>query len=347
MQRTAFRYLIIGAVLCGWLCEAAGQAPAPAAEPLDTVQAEQEAVPAPAQRPADSSRTALLSPEENLWTPHLDDGTRWLIKSDIKKPRLYAIAGTFVAGDVIGVIQLTKNWYSTSTTRFHFHEFDRDWRQHEQMDKLGHLFVTHLLSHTTSQAFRWSGVSAVKSIWLGALTGYVAQLQIEMADGFFANWGFSYLDLAANTVGAGYAVLRQRHPETFGGVRLKISYQPSPARKQGLYPAYSDSILDDYDGMTFWVAANVHDVLPAAWQAGYPKWLAPFGVAVGHGVQDSGQRVFHGTRELYIGLDFDITKLPTGDSRVLKITKDILNFIRLPLPAIRIAPDVEYYGLYF
>jgi len=92
---------------------------------------------------------------------------------------------------------------------------------------------------------------------------------------------------------------------------------------------------------------NIYDVLPANWQRSYPGWLAPWGISIGHGVQDIAQNVFNGKREIIIGLDFDLTKIPTGDSNLLKFIKDELNMVRLPLPAVCLYPTTFWFGFYF
>ena len=54
-----------------------------------------------------------------------------------------------------------------------------------------------------------AGFSGESSVWFGALTGWIWMLEIEISDGLFADWGFSWLDLSANTLGAGFFVLQQ------------------------------------------------------------------------------------------------------------------------------------------
>ncbi|NIR68097.1 MAG: DUF2279 domain-containing protein, partial [Aliifodinibius sp.] len=203
------------------------------------------------------------------------------------------------------------------------------------------------MSYLASKAYRWTGLSAKKSIFWGSMTGFLWMLQIEITDGFFKAWGFSYLDFTANIIGVTYSALQQMHPNTLKGIRFKFSFWPSEAYKNKEYSTVSQSILDDYEGFTWWLAFNFYDLMPQKWKQSYPGWLSPFGLAIGHGVEDIAQSVFRGKRELFIGLDFDITKIPTGDSNFLKFLKDELNFVRLPLPAVRLTPSGIWYGFYF
>ncbi len=215
------------------------------------------------------------------------------------------------------------------------------------MDKYGHIFDGYFGSHFASKAYRWSGMSARKSIYYGTLTGWLVFLQIELADAYFEAWGFSAGDLLGNTIGAGFAALQQLHPRPLQGVRLKISYLPSEAHRQGLYSSVSSSKLDDYEGRTHWISFTIYDFLPEKWQADYPKWLAPLAISVGQSVKGIARNLWGGEREVFIGLDIDLNKIPTGRSSFLKILKDELNFIRLPLPAVKITPRTTWYGFYF
>jgi len=283
-----------------------------------------------------------------LHTPSIDDGTIWRVNSDLKPFRLSAVFGAIIIADAIGFKKLSDTWYKTETTSFHFHHGPRDIREYKQMDKIGHVLDSYYISHLTSKIYRWAGVSAKKSILFGSLTGFLWMLQIEISDGFFEAWGFSYYDFTANIIGSGYSALQQFHPYPFKGIRFKVSLWPSQAYRRGLYSDVSNSIVDDYEGFTWWLAFNIHDIVPLGWQKSYPSWLSPWGFAVGHSIQNLGiEGVFGGQREVFIGLDFDLTKVYKGDSYLLKFLLDEFNFIRLPLPAIRLTPSGVWYGFYF
>ncbi|GAB4376724.1 MAG: DUF2279 domain-containing protein [Calditrichia bacterium] len=295
-----------------------------------------------------AAKSVMVSPTPDLYEPSLDDGTNWTHTSNVKKSRLMVLVGGFLIGDAIGFKKIAELQYNTQTSSFHFHHWDRDIRVFRQMDKIGHVVESYYMSHFAAKIYRWSGFSARKSVWYGALTGLLWMTQIEVTDGFFANWGFSYLDYTANLLGCGYAVLQQFHPETLKGIRFKVSFWPSDSYLNGKYHMVSNSILDDYEGFTWWLAFNFHDLMPARWREGYPRWLSPFGLAIGYSIDKLAEEGnFGGDREVFIGLDFDITKIPTGRSKLLKFIKDELNFIRLPLPAVRLTPSTIWYGFMF
>lgn len=292
--------------------------------------------------PSADTSMALESAE-----PSISDGTTWRAESDIRRGRMVAVVGGIVAADVIGVYKLARSWYDAPRSGFHLHDMDRDLREYKQQDKFGHAFSAYYLGLLSSQAYRWAGLSSQSSIWLGGTTSFIGLLQVEIVDGFYQNWGFSVLDLGMNALGSGLAVAQQLDPHTFGGLRFKMSYWPSQAYRDGLYPSYSDTIVDDYEGRIFWLAVNAHGVLPTSWRDDLPGWLKPWGVAVGNGASGIANDVFGGERHVYLALDLDLAKIPVGNSRILQFLRSQANFIHMPLPGVRFSSDGPTLGFFF
>lgn len=292
-------------------------------------------------QPADSS----YHPDQ--YFPYLDDGTPWRHTSDVKWGRLSVIVAGFVVSDAIGFQKLSTFWYKTERTTFHFHEVKRDIREYKQMDKIAHFIDSYYFSRLASKIYRWGGLSVPKSVLWGSITGSVWMLQIEIVDGFFKRWGFSQLDFMMNIMGSSYSALQQLYPEQLKGIRFKVSYYPSEAYLKKQTSEVSQTIADDYEGYTFWLALNFYDLFPRNWKQSYPGWLAPWGIAVGYGAQNIANDVFNGQREIYFGLDIDLNKIPTGQNNFVKFMKDEFNMLRLPLPAVRISPTTIWFGFYF
>jgi hypothetical protein len=278
----------------------------------------------------------------------LQDGTTWNFDSDLNLTRLFPMLGLIAAVDIAGYYRLKDLQYHWPTTKFHTTDFELDLRIYQQMDKYGHFLHAYFASDLTSKMYRWAGVSGENSIWLGALTGWLWIIQIEIADGFFEVWGFSWNDLIANTVGSGFSALQQLYPAELGGIQPKLSYSTSEALKERKYINGAKSMIDDYEGITWWLGVNVYHYLPAKVQQNYPDWLKPFGFAIGQSAKGIANNPHAGERELLIGLDFDLRKVQYGDeSGLIRFLKSELNFIRLPLPAVKITPHGVWYGLYF
>ena len=276
------------------------------------------------------------------------DGTYWREESAINKLRLFTTFGAIAAVDLIAFTYASNVWYKEETTGFHTIDFNTDMRKGLYMDKIGHLIGAYFASDLTSKLYRWSGMSGNSSVWYGALTGWLWMLQIEMSDGFMADWGYSWGDFLANTIGAGYFVLQQFNYELLGGIHPKFSWHKSDAWKNGEYVNPPQSIIQDYEGMTFWLTFNFHHYFTEKWKEDYPKWLAPLGIAIGYSAKGISKNLLRGRKEFFIGMDIDLRKVPfLDDWGLFRFLKSELNFIRLPLPAIRISQGSVWYGLYF
>jgi Predicted periplasmic lipoprotein (DUF2279) len=284
----------------------------------------------------------------NVTSFQMIDGTYWRDKSELNYGKLFTSFGAIAAADLIAYQYASEVWYKDETTGFHTLDFNKDMKKWQYMDKMGHFTTSFFVSDLTSKLYRWSGISGTSSVWYGALTGWLWMLQIEISDGFMKNWGFSWGDLLANTIGSGYFVLQQFNYELLGGITPKFSYKVSTAKKNGDYVIPPESFIQDYEGMTFWLTVNIHHYIPEKWKEGYPEWLAPLGIAFGYSAKDLAGNLWTGKKEFFIGMDIDIRKIPILDDwGLFRFIKSELNFIRLPLPTIRISQSGVWYGIYF
>jgi hypothetical protein len=278
----------------------------------------------------------------------LIDGTSWRTYSDIDYLRLSSMIGLMATTNAVAYMYQRKVWYTEETTVFHSLEFLNDWNKYQQMDKFGHFEDAYFTSDLSGKIYRWSGMSGNSSVWLGALTGWLWMLEIEVSDAFMAEWGFSWGDMLANTVGSGFYVLQQFNYDLLGGIHPKFSWHKSEAWKKNWYTRDPQALIEDYEGMTFWLTVNPHHYFPESWKKSYPQWLAPLGLAFGVSAKDISWNPFGGYQEYFVGLDIDLRKLPIGDDwGFFKFLKSEVNFLRLPLPTIRFSPSGTWFGFYF
>lgn len=278
----------------------------------------------------------------------LIDGTLWRANSDIDYLRLSSIGGLMLAANLIALDYQMDIWYSEKTTGFHSLDLVEDWGKYQQMDKFGHFTDAYFTSDLSGKIYRWSGMSGSTSVWLGALTGWLWMLEIELNDAFMAEWGFSWGDMLANTAGSTFYVLQQFNYDLLGGIHPKFSWHKSDAWKEMRYNRDPKALIEDYEGMTFWVTVNPHHYFPERWKKTYPEWLAPLGLAFGVSAKDIGINPWGGYQEYFFGLDVDLRKLPIwGDSGLMKFIVSEVNFLRLPMPTIRFSPQGTWLGFYF
>lgn len=263
---------------------------------------------------------------------------------------------TIVAGAssaAAGLIALNSLWYTDyQKSNFHFVNDNAQWLQ---MDKVGHVYGTYHLGKIYSDALQWSGVDRNKSIWYGATAGFLFVSTIEIMDGYSENWGASGGDIAANAAGSalyiGQELLWQDQRIT-----PKFSFHTTlyaSARPAVLGSTFSEQILKDYNGQTYWLSANVHSF---AKNTKIPKWL---NLAVGYGAEGmiAGDdqlvnTVFLPTnsryRQFYLSLDVDLTKIPTN-SHLLKTVFSLVNTIKIPAPTVEFTSSgkVKFHPIYF
>jgi hypothetical protein len=267
----------------------------------------------------------------------------------VNSTRLWLMGGTMFAANTAIVIYFFDTYYNDEfATRAPFHTFD-DWYNADlNVDKLGHIWSAQAYAQAMYHMFRWANITETGSMYWSSGLAFLFQLEMEITDGLFEKWGFSWWDTAANAVGAAWPNLQRVYP-SLQPVMLKMSYHPSASVKKGWI---EHDYLRDYDGFTYWLALTVEDLLPAKAKPFWPDWL---GIAVGYGANNTmlGDKIYNsnngvgqGEQEWYLALDYDLRKLP-GDTAFLRWLKESLNIFHLPAPAIRLTPSAVYYGLYF
>ena len=274
--------------------------------------------------------------------------------SDTLQPK--RLTGVIVAqtamasGALIGLNQL---WYADyAQSNLHSVNDNNEWLQ---MDKAGHLFSSYHLGAFGSNALQWSGCSKKSQLIYGSTIGLAFMTAVEVFDGYSAEWGFSWGDMAANTTGTALYVSQEL---IWNEQRIvpKFSFhttQYASLRSNVLGSSLSEQILKDYNGQTYWLSANIHSFFK---QSKLPKWL---NVAVGYGAEGmiTGNEGLANTvflpeseryRQFYLSFDVDLTKIKTK-SNFIKTLFLVFNTIKIPAPAIEIkgSGGIRWHYLYF
>lgn len=253
-------------------------------------------------------------------------------------------------GALIGLNQL---WYSDyPKSDFHLINDNVQWNQ---MDKVGHVFSSYHLGSLGANTLKWSGCNRNSQIIYGATAGFVFLTAVEVFDGYSSEWGFSLGDIAAN---AGGTTLFISQELLWREQRIvpKFSFHTTEyasARPNVLGSSVSEQILKDYNGQTYWLSANMHSFFK---NSKIPKWL---NVAVGYGAEgmitgkpELVNTVFFSekerTRQFYLSLDADLTKIQTK-SHLLKTIFSVINTIKIPAPTLEVNSRgvVNFHCLYF
>lgn len=257
----------------------------------------------------------------------------------ISKKRILLVASTKISAYAGGVSFLHYIWYRDHL-RVPFHFYD-DSRGYLQIDKASHFFSTYHISRISYNSFRWSGLNKTSSILLGSATGLLFLTPIEIFDGLYEGWGFSWSDMIANTSGAllfaGQQALFDKQIIT-----LKISYSGSiyPNYYSKLGVNFADKFMNDYNGHTFWFSANINKVIR---NDIFPPWL---NISLGYSAEGllgefdnpgfyKGRELpyFSRYRQYLFSFDIDFNEIRTNKTWLKTIFK-AANLIKVPFPAI-------------
>ena len=264
--------------------------------------------------------------------------------------RLKIVIGTeavFYTGAMVGLYSL---WYKdVPSSSFHFFNDNNEWLQ---MDKMGHAMTSYYIGMGGYHSLKWAGVSDKKSIIYGGTLGWAFLTSVEVFDGFSKDWGFSWGDVAANTVGTGIFIAQQLAWKE-QRVLMKFSYHQSDYIQLNpdlLGENLSQNILKDYNGQTYWLSANVASFLGE--NTKFPKWL---NFAVGYGA-DGMVGAFNNPnhpeikryRQYYMALDIDLTRIKTK-SKLANTLLGAFGFIKFPLPTVEFNSrgNTNFHWLYF
>ena len=269
---------------------------------------------------------------------------------NLKRQNTVIISEAFIAAGTL--LTLNQLWYANyPQSKFHFINDNSDWLQ---MDKAGHVFSAYQIGRFGSEMLQWSGSSRKNQLIYGAGLGLVFLTAVEVLDGYSREWGASSGDMVANAAGTALYVSQellwkeQRITPKFSFHSTKFA----ELRPEVLGKSFSEQILKDYNGQTYWLSANLHSF---AKESKLPKWL---NVAIGYGAEGMVTGNIKNTellannparfRQFYLSFDVDLTKIETN-SRFLKTVFSILNTVKVPAPTIefRRFNDIKYHLIYF
>ncbi len=251
------------------------------------------------------------------------------------------VGSAFVGGNAYLYHYFKKAWWSgTRAPHFFFHaDWDQEFRD---QDKFGHMFGGFHLARVGYAGLREACVSDKKAIFWSAAYAAAFQLQIEIFDGQFKKYGFSYADMIANTAGQTLAVMQELHPG-LRAIKPTFSYHRTRAllnTENGVIQSELRPSLD-YSGQTYWFSLDVDRLLPADAKQYWPSFIR---VSAGHSVTDwvspeTGSPM-RAKRKLLLSLDFDPEKLP-GNAPLWRTIKHTLSYYHFPAPALELTPKLH------
>lgn len=255
----------------------------------------------------------------------------------LNKSRRNTVLISEIALATTAIIGLDQLWYADyPRSKFKTLDDSGEWLQ---MDKLGHVFSSYQLGRLGANTLHWAGVSKKNQIIYGSTLGLGFLTVVEVMDGFSEEWGFSWTDMAANTLGSGLFVGQELLWQE-QRILFKYSFHQTRFAKQRpdkLGNGFAEEFLKDYNGQTYWLSANINSFLKTDY---LPNWL---NLAFGYGADgmltgEPNDPLYinqNRTRQYYLSLDIDLTRIKTK-SHFLKTIFDVLNVIKVPFPALEL-----------
>ena len=262
----------------------------------------------------------------------------------IKKKLIWTISGES-AFYLTGISYLQFIWYKDhEAVPFHFYD---DAKAYLQIDKFGHAMGAYMESYMGYYWLRLAGVKKSKALIYGGALGLILQTPIEIFDGLYEGWGFSWPDMIANTAGSLFFIGQQW---AFDDqiVKYKFSFWRSEYAENTngyLGRNFLSSFFLDYNGHTYWLSTPINKLIL---KDQLPDWLS---VAVGYsangmvGTYQNASR-FGGVylpeytrhRQFLLSFDVDWTRIRTRSKFLNKLFKGMF-LIKMP------APTLEYNSL--
>ncbi len=258
------------------------------------------------------------------------------------------VAGTDAAIYVGTIVGLNQLWFKDCQwVGMHTINDNGDWLQ---MDKSCHATTSYHTCLFGDESMRLAGLDSKRSAIFGGAFSLLFMTSIELMDGGYEGWGFSWGDMAADVGGIALYTTQQLLWDE-QRVSLKYSFHPTEYAQynpEELGHNLVSQALKDYNGITLWAAFNVKELLLKS-DSSFPEWIT---VDVGYGakgmVAPQPTVDFDRERQFYLAPGVDLAKLPV-ENRYLKALLCAFSFIKLPTPALEYNASDKFvwHWLYF
>lgn len=272
----------------------------------------------------------------------------------IRKERMIAVISAASVLYLGSMSYLQFIWYKDDQrVPFHFHN---DLKGYNQIDKFGHMYGAYMESYIGFHSLLWAGVPRKKAVLYGGSLGFFMQLPIEIWDGLYEGWGFSWSDVGANTLGTAL-VIGQELAFREQIVKYKLTFSASPYAQQanGYLGDGFNQLFYDYNGHTYWLSVGINRLIKTE---KIPDWL---NIAVGYSAggmfgEFRNLKNYRGVaipeterfRQFLFSFDIDFTKIPARNKNV-KALLNSLFMVKIPFPALELNTkgQLRFYPLYF
>ena len=266
--------------------------------------------------------------------------------------KFLAVEGIVLTG---AITYLKYQWYNDKErVPFHFYNDFKGWNQ---VDKLGHFYISYLESNVGYSLLKKFNFSEKKALYYGGFQGLILETPIEFFDAYHEGWGFSLSDMLANSFGSLFFIAQQKlFDEQL--IRPKLSFSRSVYAQNANGLLGKNNLLSefvyDYNGYTYWFSFSPKRIFKINT---IPEWI---NLSFGYGSNGmlgefENRQTYKGEtlpfykryRQYYFSLDINLSKIKTN-SRPLKKIFDVLSYLKIPLPTLEFSNrKLKGYLFYF
>jgi hypothetical protein len=266
--------------------------------------------------------------------------------------KFLAVEGIVLTG---AITYLKYQWYNDKErVPFHFYNDFKGWNQ---VDKLGHFYISYLESNVGYSLLKKFNFSEKKALYYGGFQGLILETPIEFFDAYHEGWGFSLSDMLANSFGSLFFIAQQKlFDEQL--IRPKLSFSRSVYAQNANGLLGKNNLLSefvyDYNGYTYWFSFSPKRIFKINT---IPEWI---NLSFGYGSNGmlgefENRQTYKGEtlpfykryRQYYLSLDINLSKIKTN-SRPLKKIFDVLSYLKIPLPTLEFSNrKLKGYLFYF
>ena len=266
--------------------------------------------------------------------------------------KFLAVEGIVLTG---AITYLKYQWYNDKErVPFHFYNDFKGWNQ---IDKLGHFYISYLESNVGYSLLKKFNFSEKKALHYGGFQGLILETPIEFFDAYHEGWGFSLSDMLANSFGSLFFIAQQKlFDEQL--IRPKLSFSRSIYAQNANGLLGKDNLLSefiyDYNGYTYWFSFSPKRIFKIN---KIPEWInLSFGFGSNGMLGEfENKKTYKGKilpfykryRQYYLSLGINLSKIKTN-SRPLKKIFNVLSYLKIPLPTIEFSnKKLKGYLFYF
>ena len=214
---------------------------------------------------------------------------------------------------------------------------------------MGHIATSYYSGVNGIKLYRWAGLEDRNAIWIGGLTGTFYNTIIEVLDGYSNNWGASFGDLAANSLGSFFAISQELYWQE-QKILVKYSYSRSDMSYENA-ELFGDNFFQrtfkDYNGQTYWLSMNINSMLKTN-NSHFPDWM---NLAVGYSAKNMkspNNTTNDGRyRQFFLSIDIDLMRIKTKN-KFISILSNVFGYVKIPFPTLEYSNEkFKLHPLYF